>query len=44
VRILLRPPAPRRSERLMFVDGGSDHRARFVDEQGACPPRADVNA
>jgi len=32
VGILLRPTAARRSEGLVFVDGGSDDRARFVDE------------
>ncbi len=42
--ILLRPPATRRSERLVFVDGGSDDRACFVDEQGARPSRADIDA
>jgi hypothetical protein len=28
---------------LMFVDGGSDDRACFVDEQGARPSRADID-
>jgi hypothetical protein len=44
LRILFRPPAPRRSEGLVFVDRGSNDRACFVDEQGARPSRADIDA
>jgi hypothetical protein len=44
VGILFRPTAARRSEGLVFVDGGSDDRACFVDEQGARPSRADIDA
>jgi hypothetical protein len=29
---------------LVFVDGGSDDRACLVDEQGARPSRADIDA
>jgi hypothetical protein len=29
---------------LVFVDGGSDDGACFVDEQGARPSRADIDA
>jgi hypothetical protein len=43
-RILFRPSAPRRSEGVVFVDGGSYDRACFVDEQGARPSRADIDA
>jgi hypothetical protein len=42
--ILFRPTAARRSEGLVFVNGGSDDRACFVDEQGARPSRADIDA
>jgi hypothetical protein len=44
LRILLSPSAARRSEGLVFVDGGSDDRSCFVDEQGARPSRADIDA
>ena len=43
VWILLRPTAARRSEGLVFVDGGSDDRACFVDEQGARPSCTDID-
>jgi hypothetical protein len=43
LRILFRPPAARGSKGLVFVNGGSDDRARFIDEQGARPSRADIN-
>jgi hypothetical protein len=42
--ILLRPTAARRSEGLVFVDGGSDDRACFVDQQGARPSCAHIDA
>jgi hypothetical protein len=42
--ILFRPAAARRSEGLVFVNGGSDDRACFVDEQGARPSCTDIDA
>jgi hypothetical protein len=43
VWVLFRPTAARRREGLMFVNGRSNDRAAFVDQQGARSPGTDID-